>query len=288
MNSKVRSEIWEAFQSAAVGTGNWRVFNVPWNLVLDATTTWGNAVAGHKHLWLCWNVNDDWCLIQQKLVRELGWTPVVGWDPMCGVGCPPLVPEAIAIDFNAVLCLPTLFMHVPLELAFLWIEDKLAFWHSDLILPRNRIARLARIYEGLSDGEMAAVFSYGGIKNLLNLKTHRYWELAGCTTKKASLDQYEHGSGWWKNIAYHPNAPRDHSEQRRRRALYNEHGVGIRYWEKFYNGKITRISERSIADGHFSVTSVKNYKRASSKSVEMRINFDLRAIANRFGIQDLL
>lgn len=288
MKSGVRKEIWEAFQSGAIGTGNWRAFDFPWERVLQAASVWSRAVAGRRHLWLCWNVNDDWCLLQQKLVCELGWTPVVGWDPMCGVSCPPLVPKAIAIDFNATLGLPTLFMHVPLEFAFLWIEDRLAFWHSDLLLPRDRLARLAKLFAGLRDGEMAAVYSYGGIRNLFNKHTHRYWELAGCTTRRASQDQYDHGCGWWKNIAYHPNAPRDPAEQHRRRALYNEHGVGIRYWEKHYNGIVRRISERSIADGHFSVTSVRNYIRAESKSMEMRINFDLQKIANRFGLQDLL
>lgn len=288
MKSEVRKEIWEAFQHGAIGTGNWRVFDVPWDRVQHAASIWSKAVVGHRRLWLCWNVNDDWCLLQQKLVRELDWTPVVGWDPMCGVSCPPLVPEAIAIDFNATLRLPTLFMHVPLEFAFLWIEDKLAFWHSDLLLPRGRLARLANLFADLRDGEMAAVYSYGGLRNLFNKHTHRYWELAGCTTKAASKDQYDHGSGWWKNIAYHPNSPRDPAEQRRRRALYNEHGVGIRYWEKHYKGVVRRISERSISDGHFSVTSVRDYKRAESKSLEMRINFDLHEIANRFGFQDLL
>ncbi|MCB1762378.1 MAG: hypothetical protein KDI27_04465 [Gammaproteobacteria bacterium] len=179
-------------------------------------------------------------------------------------------------------------MHVPLEFAFLWIEEKLAFWHSDLLLPRDRMERLAWVYESIQDGDMAAVFSYGGLKNLFNFRSHRYWELAGCTTRAASLDQYNQGSGWWKNIAFHPNAPQDEAEQRRRKAQYNEHGVGVRYWERHYGGRVTRISERSIADGHFSVTSVKHYQRADSKSEEMRINFDLIEIAKRFHIEDLL
>ena len=243
---------------------------------------------GHTKLWLCWNVNDAWCVLQQKLVKDAGWTPIVGWDPLCGVGQPPLVEGALAVDFSSTLGIPSLFMHVPLELAFLWIEDKLAFWHSDLLLPRTKMQYLCRRFETLKDGEMAAVFSYGGMRNFLKFRSHRYWELCGCTTHGASHDQFDKGCGWWTNIAYHRNAPRDEEEQLRRKSIHVEHGVGIRYWEKRYGGKIIKISERAIAEGHFSVTTVRDYKIAATKSEEMDSNFDLREIATKIGIEDLL
>jgi len=281
-------EPWKAFLDSPAGTGNWYAFKVPWDHVTAAAEGWRDIVRGHPKLWLCWNVNDSWCLLQQKLAKEVGWTPVVGWDPSCGVGRPPLVPGALAVDFNASLGIPSLFMHVPLELAFLWIEDKLAFWHSDMVLSRSKMRYLSARFDRLKGEEMAAVFSYGGLRNIFRLAAHRYWELAGCMTRAASQSQFDHGSGWWKNIAYHPNAPRDAEEQQRRKALFREHGVGVRYWEKRYGGKVRSLSERSLADGHFSVTTVHNYRRAATKSEEMEINFDLKKIARDFGIADLV
>lgn len=279
---------WKTFVDNPAGTGNWRAFDIPWDQVTSAAEQWRAVVQGYPKLWLCWNVNDAWCLLQQKLVTEVGWTPLVGWDPMCGVGLPPLVPGAIAVDFCAGLGMPTLFMHVPLELAFLWIEDRLAFWHSDLLLPREKMRELAQRFDRLQGKEVAAVFSYGGLRNVLKVSSHRYWELAGCTTRAASQDQFDRGSGWWKNLAFHPNSPRDPEEQERRKALYREHGVGIRYWKKRYGGTVHSLSEKWLAEGHFSVTSVQGYRRAATKAEEMDINFDLAAIARRLGIFDLL
>jgi hypothetical protein len=112
--------------------------------------------------------------------------------------------------------------------------------------------------------------------------------LCGCTTREASKDQFDKGSGWWKNIAFHPNAPQDREEQRHRKSLNREHGIGIRYWEKHYGGTVRKISERKISGGHFSVTSTRPYKIAATKAEEMNINFDLTKIACDFGIDDLL
>jgi hypothetical protein len=190
------------------GNGDWGAFKLPYETVLYAAEQWRAAVAGQDKLWLCWNINSDWCRLQQQLVSEIGWTPVVGWDPRCGDGRPSsILPSAIAVDFNQHLKLPTLFMHFPLEFAFLWCE-KLAFWHSDLLLRHEQMAQCGKNFESLTDGEMAAVFSYGGLKNIFNIKQHRYFELLGCTTHSASQDQFEKGCGWWRRFAYHWMHPR--------------------------------------------------------------------------------
>src|SRR5262249_52326495 len=121
------TSVWEfAAAEGRSGTGNWEAFDRGLDEVRRAAEPWKQALRGCEKPWLCWNLNDRWSLVQQKLVRSVGWTPVVGWDPSNGVGCPPLIPEAIAIDFNADLKLPTLWVHVPLEFAFLWTE-RLAF-----------------------------------------------------------------------------------------------------------------------------------------------------------------
>jgi hypothetical protein len=273
---------------AGGGTGNWRAFKLPMETVERAAEKWKAEVGKTDKLWLCWNINSRWCLLQQKLVREAGWTPVVGWDPNCGDGRPKeLIPEAIPIDFNQDLELPVLFMHFPLEFAFLWCE-KLAFWHSDFLLSRQQIATVSKRFEAIKDGEMEAVFSYGGMRNLLQRKKHRYFELLGCTTRGASRDQFEKGCGWWRHYANHINSPDDMTEKLKRQSYCCDHGGGIFYWEKFYGGKVHALKEREYAANHFSINTVKNYKKASDKSAEMDINFDLNKITLNLGLGDLV
>ena len=270
------------------GTGNWAAFKLPLEVVHRAAEHWRAEVGGVRKLWLCWNINSRWCLLQQKLVSEVGWIPVVGWDPNCGDGRPRLLaPGAIVIDFNEQLRLPALFMHFPLEFAFLWAH-KLAFWHSDLLLTRAQMAEVSTLFDSLDDGEVAAVYSYGGLRNLLRPKSHRYFELLGCTTATASRDQFEHGCGWWRNIAHHVNSPSDPQEVKYRKRLPNEHGIGIRYWEKHYGGRVRALSERAYARNHFSVNTVKGYRKGRDKSEEMEINFDLDRMTRDLGIRDLL
>src|SRR5438552_10192272 len=94
------------------GTGHWEAFrklNFDMMLIREAAQNWAKALDGVKLPWLCWNVDHDWCLVQQKLVAEVGWTPVVGFDPR--VGPPPLIDNAICIDFKESLGLPTMWFH---------------------------------------------------------------------------------------------------------------------------------------------------------------------------------
>lgn len=269
------------------GTGHWRFWDLSMDEVRAAAMRWAEAVKGIDRPWLCWNMNDRWCLLQQKLVAEIGWTPVVGWDPNCGSPPSQLVPGAVAIDFNADLRLHVLYSHVPLEFVFLW-ADRLAFWHADVLMPRAKMKAAADRFAQLADGEMAAVLTYGGRRNIVRPKYHRYWEVLGCTTRGASLDQFNQGCGWWRGFQQHPNAPADIAERERRDRYYDDHGCGVRYWQRFCGGRVQSFREGWIAPDHFSVITVKNYQRADSKSQEMDINFDLPAIARRLGISDLL
>ncbi len=269
------------------GTGHWRFWDRPEADILAAAADWAAALQGIERPWLCWNMNDRWCLLQQKLVAEVGWTPVVGWDPNCGAAPSTLVPGAVALDFNARLGLQVLYQHVPLEFVFLWAE-RLAFWHADVLMPRAKMKVAAARFAALQDGEMAAVKTYGGMRNLLRPKYHRYWEVLGCTTRGASRAQYEQGCGWWRGFQDHPNAPTEAAEKAHRARFYDDHGCGVRYWKRYRGGQVQELSERWIAKEHFSVITVKDYRRGSSKSEEMDINFDLPAIARRFGIDDLL
>ena len=129
----------KSLEDGKSGTGNWNAFNKSMEEVFKAAEKWKSEAGEGEKFWLCWDINEKWCYLQQKLVLEMGWTPIVGWDPHQRPKPEYLAPGALSINFNEILQLPVLFMHVPLEFAFLWVE-KLAFWHSDLILPREKLA----------------------------------------------------------------------------------------------------------------------------------------------------
>jgi hypothetical protein len=149
------------------------------------------------------------------------------------------------------------------------------------------LRRAVEIFEHLSDGEMAAVFSYGGLRGLRKPRSCRYWELLGCTTRAASQSQFDRGCGWWRCIWSHPSCPDERERARRRRYSY-DHGVGIRYWKRRYGGRMHGISERWVAERHFGSFSVPGYQQAASKSEEMALNFDLAEIGRRFGIEEFV
>jgi hypothetical protein len=264
------------------GSGDWLFFDRPLEQVFDAAEEWKKRIEGVSHPWLCWNVHPDWCVVQQKLILAIGWTPVIGWDPSLCRAAPPLLPNSIAIDFNERLQLLAMWPHFPMEFAFLW-TDKLAFWHADLLMGVEKLQKYAQMFDCVKDGEMSAVLSRGGLKNRFKFRSHRYWEVLGCTTREASKSQFDNGCGWWRHIESHPNC-RDEDELRRRRKYYYDHGVGIMYWKNRYNGKIIDINHKDIADGHFSMAESKKYIAAKSKTEELEKNCDLSSILTRFGI----
>ena len=273
------------------GTGNWAYFNIPLEDVFEAAREWKNILAGVGKPWLCWSVSPAWCLIQQKLVKRVGWVPVVGFDPKYEP--PQLVPGAIQIDFNSKLKLPQMWSHFPLEFAWLY-APKLAFWHADLLCRFSMMEDAAKLFEKLTDGEMAAVWDYGGFRRLLNRKMHRYWEVLGCMTHGASKDNFEKGCGWWRHIDCHPSVATEAARQERRKLFY-DHGQGIMYWKRHYGGRVREISLRRAVEGHCSEIGNKNYRvlpghTEHSRNVgkEMELNYDIEQVCRRLGIQSLL
>jgi len=282
-----KKNAWDVARGEGIsGTGNWRKFDVPFDVMEKAAQKWREKTTHLEKPWLCWNMNDDWCYLQQKIIRALGWNPVVGWDPNCGTEAPPLVEGAVAVDFNADLKLSTLWQHVPLEFAFLW-TDKLAFWHADMLVRFPKLQKIGRLFDKLKDGEIAAVMDYGGLRNIWKIKHHRYWELIGCTTRGASRDQFDKGCGWWRHFWAHPNCP-DEAEKIRRKKYYYDQGVGIMYWKRRHGGKVYSLSLRSLAEGHFSEIGAKNYRKGDSKSQELTMNFDLAESAVKLGLKSFL
>src|SRR3974390_2331265 len=103
-----------------LGMGNWNAFKLPLEKVERAAERWKAIAGGVERPWLCWNVDDDWCLVQQRLVTAAGWTPLVGNDPR--LPQPRLLTNSVFIDFNADFGFPTMWMHFPLEFAFMFVD----------------------------------------------------------------------------------------------------------------------------------------------------------------------
>jgi len=275
---------------SALGHGNWKHFNLPLDRIYLAAAEWKQALAAVDKPWLCWNVSAKWCTLQQRLVQEVGWTPVVGFDPRAGA--PPVVDGGILIDFNRHFQFPVMFFMFPLEFVFLF-APRLAFWHADLLCRLSLMRELADTFNALKDGGMAAVLDTGGRRNLLAFRRHRFWELAGCTTAGASLDQFQKGAGWWRNFADHPNCP-DDAERARRKKLSDDFGFGVMYWKRQYGGMALPIASRALQEGHCTSIARKDYKRISPEGdlrnmpAELDLNYDLNQVARRLGIDHLL
>jgi hypothetical protein len=267
------------------GTGNWDAFEYDAALVQTAAARWKQELGKVEYPWLCWNIDDEWCALQQRLVLAIGWTPVVGWDPNVSPRERTVMPGAIEIDFNEEFAFPALWSHFPLEFAFLWTE-RLAFWHADLLLRIDKMRALGEQFANIADGEMAAVRSLGGVRRLLRFREHRYWELIGLTTAAASRDQFDNGCGWWRHFYRHPNTPV--ADEKRRRKHYYDSGVGIMYWKRHCGGRVHSIAERYVAEGHCTEIGKKNYVKASSKAEELRLNYNVADVARSLGLEAYL
>jgi hypothetical protein len=275
-----------------LGTGNWKAvrdLKVPPEMLLAEADRWAGSLSGVQKPWLCWNVDKDWCLLQQRLVRSVGWTPIVGFDPR--VGPPPVEPGAILIDFNATLRLPTMWMHFPMEFIFRFC-DRLAYWHADCLIRPEKMRRYAEMFANLRDGEMAAVKPRESWGVRLSRTRRRYWEVLGCSTRGASRSQFENGCGWWMNFPAHPSTP---PAERSLRQKYDwECGVGIWFWNHKCHGTLRAIPEGEIAEGHFTSIGRKDYKRASPKnslrdlSRELALNNDLVAACKKLELSHLV
>lgn len=275
------------------GIGNWNGFLESGFSVDDAVeiaSEWKAQLVGVEKPWLCWNVNSDWSLVQQRQVESVGWVPIVGYDPR--VGPPPLTKNAILVEFNRRFDFPVMYPHFPLEFAFAF-APKLAFWHSDLLLTNATVHKYAALFEGLRDGEMCATVETRGLSDIFKRNKRRYWELLGCTTQGASRSNFDNGCGWWLHFENHPNCPSP-AERAARQNLHWECGVGIHYWSKRYSKNIVEIREREIEAGHFTRIKNKAYVAQSPDdwrrdiSKDLVANFDLVEACRKMGVPELL
>jgi hypothetical protein len=272
---------WEAAKyHHRVGTGNWEAWNCGLEPIFDAAEDWKSHLSGIAKPWLCWNLDDKWCQVQQKLVLGIGWTPIVGNDT--GVEAITLLDGSVYVDFNKILKLPSMWMHFVIEFAFLFAE-RLAFWHSDLLCSREAMARYATVFTDLKDGEMAAVKHLHGWFGFRDRHKNHYGELLACTTRGASRSQFTNGCGWWRHIECHPNYNKVfHKGQ----SYYYEHGVGIWIWNKKFGGHV-RVIKVNEKDGHCSAY-LQNLPKLQTKQAEMNNYCDLVSIASNLGIENLL
>jgi hypothetical protein len=272
------------------GMGNWQAWGDDISAITSAAESWRLALQSIEYPWLCWNIDEDWCYLQQKLVLEAGWTPVVGFDPRCGAPSK-LVPGAIVVDFNRDLHLPVLYPHFPLEFAFLFCE-RIAFWHSDLLVRVEKMRAIAAQFKKLEQGETAAV-SCVGWRNIFTPLRQRYWELIGCTTRQASKDQFDKGCGWWLHFHAHPNRKVNVGD-RKLEQYYWDHGSGIMYWKRKHGGQVLSLKEKDYMEGHFSQIKFDQYKRISPNNEfrdlrqDLNNNFQLKECASKLGLADLL
>ena len=269
--------------------GDWEHWSGPVEDLYRAAADWKEQLAGIEKPWLCWNVSARWCVLQQRLVQDAGWTPVVGYDPRSGA--PPVIDGAHLIDFNRTLHAQLMFFMFPLDLMHLF-TGRIGYWHADLLCRREQVHALARTFENLKDGEMAAVFDMQGRRNFFTPSKHRYWELAGCTTAGASKAMWDVGLGWWRTLWLHPNCPVD--DLVRRKKLSYDYGFGPMHWQRYYNGKVVRIEQGPLLEGHCTSIGVKDYKRVGPEGdtrnlgAEIDLNYDIEEVATRLGIAQFL
>lgn len=281
-----------------IGTGNWQAFpRHRMDEVFAAAESWKAQLAGIEKPWLCWCVDPDWCLYQQQLVQAVGWTPVVGTDTP--TGRPPLASQSVFVNFNEQFAFKKMWMHFPLEFAFLFAE-RLAFWHSDVLPPKKKMETLAHDFDRIADGEYIGtrrnpdvsqlfrrsyrVLRSRDLRRLPSALDCRWFEVIGCTTQGASKSQFDHGCGFWRHIELHPRNARGASF-----CPYYEHGTGIWYWQRYHGGKAHEISF-NIEPYHYTTKGKDRIlmRGTINKNLELRRKYDVQEIARGLGLSESL
>lgn len=256
-----------------MGTGDWEAWGPVLGPLDEAIQNWRAQLSGIERPWLCWCVLDRFCRIQQRMVAEFGWTPVVAGDPRAE--SPTILPGSVRFDCNRSLELPTMWMWFVLEFVY-QLAPKMAFWHSDFLTNRPDMERLVAVFERLDDGETAAYLP----RRPWVTKAAPCPGLVACATRGGSLDQWNHGCGWWRWFSKHPNF-RGRFELR---GDNWDHGCGIRHWKRHYGGVVRRVvpSER----GHCKVPWGR-WKGKMSKGQSIASFHNIDEIVKRLDIADL-
>lgn len=283
MNEEIKGRYALIRKEGEVGTGCWKAWCLGMKPIEEAAREWEREFRRIEYPWLCWNIHDRWCILQQKLVTLTGWTPVVGCDT--NIDNPTILPGSVYVDFNKILKLPMIQMQFPLEFVFLFTK-RLAYWHSDFIASIPDMQKFSAVFKSLRDGEMAATWTLRGIIGFKFRKLNRIFELIGCATANASREQFELGCGWWRNNSFHPNF----REKDFKKSPYYDHGMGVTIWHKKYGGKVIDLNPNEKR-GHASNYLLKQQpKKANhrSKVQDMTEYYNLDEMAANLGIAHLL
>lgn len=281
---------WAGFQAertvGKVGSGNWDAFpaeRLP--EIYRAAEQWAANFKGIEKPWLCWCVSDQWCVLQQRLAQFAGWTPIVGNDT--NIKDPTVLPGSVYVNFNRDLKLPRLLGPFILEWIFLF-TDRLAFWHADFLLSKRDMIKAAKCFEDLQPGELAMPWiSTRPIMRLLARfrpvsNSNRLFEVIGCNTREASLQQYEEGLGFWRGLEKHPNNTSIAQD-----FPHWEHSVGVSLWARKHaeRHKLPAVDTKT---GHAHSWKLAGLRETTPKQQLLEQYENIRVYAKNLGIEDLL
>lgn len=192
-------------------------------------------------------------------------------------------------------------MHFPLEFVYLF-SDVLAFWHSDVLPPKDQMLQIAQDFDSIQPGEIIGVVDAPSIprrirrflrgpRQLSYINATRWFEVIGCTTAQASKSQFDSGCGWWRYPQCHPNT----SEAVKQLNPHNEHGVGCWIWTKHFSGRGRSLSV-NIHPYHYNdqrnnprgLEGDRSFDTTSElfKAAELQDNYDLDALADSLGFDE--
>jgi hypothetical protein len=287
-SSSARNSIFAGHQAERIigwmGTGNWYGFPIERLPEIHRTAErWAHSLSGVEKPWLCWCVSNPWCMLQQRLVQSVGWTPVVGHDT--NIERPTVLTGSVYVNFNEDLKLPRLFMHFVLEWIFLF-ADRLAFWHSDFLLSRDDMTKAANCFEDLLQGDVA--MPWGGYRIMRSVarfrpisNRNRLFEVIGCNTREASRRQYQEGLGFWRHPERHPNNTSLTAD-----FPHWEHSVGTSLWAKRHPEK-HKLPGVDIRTGHANSWKA-GLRETTPKQQLLEEHEDIRRYAKKLGILDVL
>lgn len=191
------------------------------------------------------------------------------------------------MNFNEDLKLPRLLVYFVLEWIFLF-ADKLAFWHPDFLLSTKDMIKAANCFEDLQQGELAMPWSSSKpiMRFLARFRpinnSNRLFEVIGCNTRQASLQQYDEGLGFWRHAEKHPNnttLPSDYP--------YWEHSVGVSLWARRHAEK-HHLARVDISTGHANSWKLLALRETMPKQVLLEEHENIQDYAHKLAITDLL
>ena len=269
-----------------VAAGNWDAFPVErLPEIHRVAKRWAESLKGTEKPWLCWCVSHPWCVLQQRLVQSVGWTPVVGNDT--NIEKPVVLPGSVYINFNEELKLPRLLMYFILEWIFLF-ADRLAFWHVDFLLSKRDMAKAAKCFEDLRQGEIAMPWNRSNLilRSLAPFRPinndNRLFEVIGCNTREASRQQYQEGLGFWRHAERHPNNTSLTAD-----FPHWEHSVGVSLWARRHPEK-HKLPGVDIKTGHAATWKFTGLGQFTPKQQLLEEHANIRRYAQKLGIEDLL